>query len=116
MAVKKLRLSSRVKKGDRISLEADASGNSKAVYDLLAQISKTLPLSLHKVTLVELAATVSVNPKKPPKRVTIRITYPNSCSLKWLPEAYSQGWERCFAPKNIDTPAYGSTMKPYHVE
>jgi hypothetical protein len=83
VAVKKLRLSSRIKKGDRITLEADASGNSKAVYDLLDQISKALSLPLYNVTQVELAATVSVNPTKPPKKVTIRITYPNSCSLKY---------------------------------
>ncbi len=83
VSVKKLRLSSRVKKGDRITLEASVSYNSKAVYDLLDKISKSLSLPLYSVTLVELVATVLVDAKKPPKAITIRITHPNSCSLKY---------------------------------
>ncbi len=83
VAVKKLRLSSKVKKGDRITLEADASGNSEAVYDLLDQIGESLPLHLYNVTQVEIAASVMVDSEKPPKSVTIRITHPNSCSLKY---------------------------------
>jgi hypothetical protein len=35
VAVKKLRLSSKMKRGDRITLEADPSANHDAVYDLL---------------------------------------------------------------------------------
>lgn len=35
--VKKPRLSSKAKKGDRITLEADATHNPNAVYELLAQ-------------------------------------------------------------------------------
>jgi hypothetical protein len=81
--VKKLRLSSKVKKGDRITLEADAAHNPDAVYALLAQIGKSLPLHLYNVTQVELAATVTTDAGKPPKAVTIRITHPNSCSLKY---------------------------------
>lgn len=83
VVVKKLRLSSKVKKGDRITLEADASDNADAVYDLLAQISKAVPLHLYNVTQVELSATVVSDADKPPKAVTIRITHPNSCSLKY---------------------------------
>ena len=83
VAVKKLRLSSRVKRGDRITLEADASDNPNAVYDLLEQVRKSLPMSLYNVTQVKLTAEVMVDPDKPPKRVPIRITYPNSCSLKY---------------------------------
>lgn len=83
VAVKRLRLSSRLKKGDRITLEADASGNSKAIYDLLERIGKSLPLAVYSVTLVDLAASVIVDANKPPKSVTFRITYPNSCSLKY---------------------------------
>ena len=82
-AVKKLRLSSKVKKGDRITLEADAVGNPDAVYDLLDKIGKSVPLHLYNVTQVELAASVMVDADKPPKSVTIRITHPNSCSLKY---------------------------------
>jgi hypothetical protein len=81
--VKKLRLSSRIKKGDRITLEADSSDNPEAVYDLLDQIRTPFPLSLYNVTQVELAASVVVDADKPAKTVTVRITYPNSCSLKY---------------------------------
>jgi hypothetical protein len=81
VAVKKLRLTSRLKKGDRITLEADASGDSKAIYNLLDKIGVSLPL--YYVTQVELGATVLVDANKPPKSVPIRITYPNSCSLKY---------------------------------
>lgn len=81
--VKKLRLSSQIKKGDRITLEADPSQDSDAVYDLLDRIGKAVPLSLFNVTQVELSALVAVDSNKPAKRTTIRITYPNSCSLKY---------------------------------
>ena len=83
VTVKKLRLSSRMKKGDRITLEADTSENPDAVYDLLDQIGKAIPLNMYNVTQVELTASVVVDADKPAKRVTIRITYPNSCSLKY---------------------------------
>ena len=83
VTVKKLRLSSRVKKGDRITLEADTSENPDAVYDLLDQVRKSLPLNMYNVTQVELAVSVVVDADKPAKLVTIRITHPNSCSLKY---------------------------------
>jgi hypothetical protein len=83
VAVKKLRLSSKVKKGDRITLEADAANNSAAIYDLLDQIGKSLPLHLYNVTQVELSVSISMDGDKPPKAVTVRITHPNSCSLKY---------------------------------
>ncbi|MDA8164491.1 MAG: hypothetical protein M0017_05610 [Desulfobacteraceae bacterium] len=83
VTVKKIRLSSRMKRGDRITLEADSSNNPDAVYDLLEQLKKSLPLFMYSITLVELAASVSTNTEKPPKQVIIRIGYPNSCSLKY---------------------------------
>jgi len=83
VVVKKLRLSSKVKKGDRITLEADASTGPDSVYDLLDKIGKSIPLHLYNITQVELAATVVVDANAPPKVVTIRITHPNSCSLKY---------------------------------
>ena len=83
VVVKKLRLSSRVKKGDRITLEADTTANPDAVYALLEQVGKTLPMKLYNITQVELAATVVENAGKPAKTVIIRITHPNSCSLKY---------------------------------
>ena len=83
VAVKKLRLSSKVKKGDRITLEADATNNPDSVYELLDKIGKSIPLHLYNITQVELAATITVEGNAPPKAVTIRITHPNSCSLKY---------------------------------
>lgn len=83
VAVKKLRLSSRVNKGDRITLEADTEQDPDAVYTLLDKIGKAVPLHLYNITQVELAASVVVDADKPAKSVTIRITHPNSCSLKY---------------------------------
>lgn len=81
--VKKLRLSSRARKGDRITVEADATEDADAIYTLLEKIGQSIPLHLFNVTQVELAASVITKPDKPAKSVTIRITYPNSCSLKY---------------------------------
>ena len=83
VTVKKLRLSSRVISGDRITLEADSSDNPDAVYDLLEEIRASLRLEMYNVTQVELAASVVKDADKPAKKVTIRITYPNSCSLRY---------------------------------
>ena len=83
VVVKKLRLSSRINKGDRITLEADTEENPDAVYVLLDKIGKSLPIHLFNVTQVEIAATIVSNADKPPRTVMIRITYPNSCSLKY---------------------------------
>ncbi len=83
VVVKKLRLSSRVKKGDRITLEADTAENPDAVYALLEQIGKTLPMNMYNITQVELVASVVVDADKPAKLVKFHITHPNSCSLKY---------------------------------
>lgn len=81
VAVKKLRLSSKVVKGERITLEADAGARPQAVFDLLNQLK--LRLRTYNVTQVELATEVAVKPDEKPKSVTVRITHPNSCSLKY---------------------------------
>ena len=83
VAVKKLRLSSKVVRGDRITVEADASCNPEAICDLLDKVGKSVPLRLYNVTHVELTALVTMKPDEKPKSVTVRITYPNSCSLKY---------------------------------
>ena len=83
MTVKKLRLSSKVKKGERVTVEADTTGNPAAVYDMLDRLGRSLPLHLYHVTQVELAAALVTDASKPAKTVTIRITHPNSCSLKY---------------------------------
>lgn len=81
--VKKLRLSSRVKRGDRVTLEADFTQSPDAVYAMLDQIGKSLPLDLYNVTQVELSVSMSAEAGKAARQVPVRITYPNSCSLKY---------------------------------
>jgi hypothetical protein len=49
----------------------------------MGDIDKSRPFHLYNVTQVELAASVVVDINKPAKLVTIRITHPNSCSLKY---------------------------------
>ena len=83
VALKKLRLSSKVVRGDRITLEADASARREAIYDLMDQLGAGLRLRTYNVTQVELAALVATKPGEKPKSVTVRITHPNSCSLKY---------------------------------
>jgi hypothetical protein len=83
VVVKKLRLSSRAHRGDRITLEADAAHDPNAVYALLEKVRPSLPLHTYNVTQVELTASVVTDPDKPARTVTIRITHPNSCSLKY---------------------------------
>jgi len=83
VAVKKLRLSSKVVKGDRITLEADADARREAIYDLLDEVGKSVKLRTYNVTQVELAAKVAMKADEKPKSVTVRITHPNSCSLKY---------------------------------
>lgn len=83
VVIRKLRLSSRYNKGERITLEADATDNPKAIYELMERIGKSIPLHLYNITLVELAAIVVVDADKPARTIPIRITHPNSCSLKY---------------------------------
>lgn len=81
--IKKLRLSSRIKKGDRITLEANTEEDPDAVYSLFEQVKASLPMNMYSVTQVELSASVVIDAEKPAKKVTFRITYPNSCTLKY---------------------------------
>lgn len=83
ITVKKIRLSSKVHAGERITVEADSSLDRMAIYALLEDIGKSVPLGLYSVTLVELSALMKGADDKPPKKITFRITYPNSCSLKY---------------------------------
>lgn len=82
VAVKKLQLSSRVKRGERITLEANASENPKGVYDLMNTIGKSVDLKLYNISQVEFTALIGKDDEKA-KRVTFRITHPNTCSLKY---------------------------------
>ena len=83
VAVQKLRLSSRIKKGDRITLEADTTDNRNAVYELMEKMKSALPMHMYNITQAELSVTLSANGDKAPKVVKVRITHPNSCSLKY---------------------------------
>ncbi|GJL75572.1 hypothetical protein [Nitrosomonas sp.] len=83
VVIRKLRLSSRVHKGDRITLEADAENDPDAVLLLLDRIKASLPMHLYHVTQVDLSASVKIDAEKPAKKVSFRITYPNSCTLKY---------------------------------
>lgn len=80
VAVRMIRLSSRANKGERVTVEANPEGNPDAVYDLLAKMA--LPLHLYNVTQVELTASVMVKAGEKPKKIPVRLTWPNSCSLK----------------------------------
>jgi hypothetical protein len=83
VVIRKLRLSARMRGGDRITLEADATRNGHAIYDLLDKVGRSVPLNLYDITQVELSATIKVATDKRAKRTTFRITHPNSCSLKY---------------------------------
>ncbi len=83
VVVKRVRLSSRVRGGDRLTIEADSTANRQAVHELMEQVGKSVPLHLYNVTQVDVAATVMTDPARPPKTMTFRITHPNSCSLKY---------------------------------
>ena len=83
VVVKKVRLSSRARKGDRITVEADPTQQSQAVYDLIDSINEGLPLGQYSVTQVEIAVTMAAGVGKFAKTHTLRITHPNSCSLKY---------------------------------
>ncbi len=81
VAVKKLRFASKVVRGDRVTVEADANANPEAIYDLVEKVGKSIPLKLYNVSQVEIAAKVCVGEDARPKSVSFQITYPNSCSL-----------------------------------
>jgi hypothetical protein len=82
VVVKKLRLSSRLDQGERITLEADAIRPAD-LYDLVDRVGQSVPLKLYNVTQAEIQVKVAVEPDRPSKSVTFRITHPNSCSLKY---------------------------------
>ena len=50
---------------------------------MLEKIGKATPLHRYNITQVEIAASVVIDADKPAKIIPIRITYPNSCSLKY---------------------------------
>jgi hypothetical protein len=71
-----------VRKGDRVRLEADASENRQALYDLLERVGQSLPLSQWNVTWAEISAHVLKAGEVRAKAHTFHVGWPNSCSLK----------------------------------
>jgi len=81
VAVRQIRLSSRSRQGDRITIEADDSIGADAIHDVLDLIGRVMPLNLFNVTQAELVAFVTQDKEKLARRVPIRLTAPASCSL-----------------------------------
>ena len=69
VAVKKLRLSSRLRSGDRITLEADTSKSGHAIHDLLDRLGQSALVRLYNVSQVELSVTIQDALGKRPKRI-----------------------------------------------
>ncbi|HZQ00789.1 MAG TPA: hypothetical protein VE999_02100 [Gemmataceae bacterium] len=80
--VRLIRLSSTVRQGDRVTLEADVSENELAIYDVLEQVGRSLALNLWNVTRAEIVVHLSARGDKPGRREVFTIGYPNACSLK----------------------------------
>jgi hypothetical protein len=83
VVVRKLRLSSRLRVGDRILVEANTEENALALYDVLEEIGRSVPLDQWNVTQAEISARISLASDRPSKVTTFRIGWPNSCSLKF---------------------------------
>ena len=76
-----LRLSSRARRGDRVTLEADDSIRPDAIHDVLEVLDERISLRLFSVTRAELVARVAADGENPARRVPICLTSPDSCSL-----------------------------------
>jgi hypothetical protein len=122
VVVKKMRLSSRATRGERISLEADTSQDPQAVYALLDRIQTAMPMAQYSVTQVDLAVSMQVEADRPPKTVNIHITYPNSCSLKYdelglkLRDMLSASGIEPREPEEVATADAAPTVAPATVE
>ncbi len=81
--VSKLRLSSSVRKGDKITLEADTISSPLALYDVVEQAGQAFPLPLWDVDQAEIVVNLAEVGDKPARRETFRIGLPNYCSLKY---------------------------------
>jgi hypothetical protein len=83
VTIRKLRMSSRLGDRNQNTLEADSDNNPLAIYDLMETVGKAVPLHHYDVTQAELTVSIVEDVRKRPKRVTVRITHPQSCSLKY---------------------------------
>jgi hypothetical protein len=114
VVLKSIRLSSKVVRGDRVTLEADTSSTPDAIYDLLEKDAKSIPLRQYYVTQVEILAKVTVEADRPGKPVTIRITHPNSCSLKY--DDLDLKLRAMLADSGIEPKEPGESLEPESVE
>jgi len=83
VTVKKIRLSAKYIKGERLTLEADTNTNNLAVYELMEKLGEPFKASQYNITQVDLAVSFSKEDKSTPKSAPITIGHPNSCSLKY---------------------------------
>jgi hypothetical protein len=83
VSVRALRLSSTVRRGDRMKLEADTSEDRLALYDLVDQVGQAIPLGQWNVTQAEIVARLVATDEKPERDVAFTVSYPNSCSLEY---------------------------------
>src|SRR5262249_37262132 len=82
-SVKKLRLTLYGQKKDWIGLEADATYNKHAVFDLMDKVAKGIPSSQMTVTQVGIKVTFAHTPaSRKAKTRSFDVNWPNSCSLK----------------------------------
>jgi len=82
--VKKLRLSSKFIKNEKIILEADPADNRHAVYDLLDRV-KSYDIQLDNYYITQVGLKVLFYPEPGASRGKIRsfnVSFPNSCNLK----------------------------------
>tara|TARA_R110002072_G_C7966658_1_gene534364 strand:- start:4238 stop:5416 length:1179 start_codon:yes stop_codon:yes gene_type:complete len=76
-AVTRMRLTLKSNKKQRITLEADAATNPKAIYELRDKLN----LPPHFITQLAVKVTFEAEAGKRAKSRTFNITYPNSCAL-----------------------------------
>lgn len=80
--LRRMRLSSTVRRGDRVTLEAETGGDGRGIYKLVEKAGQAFPLELWNVTQVEIVAQLAARGDKRGRRVPFTVTWPNSCSLK----------------------------------
>ena len=80
VVLSKVRFTSQVAKKNRITLEAQ---DNIALHNQIDKIKQGVSLDDYKLDMVELKTEVSVPGRARPKKVTIRIACPCSCSLKY---------------------------------
>lgn len=83
VALKKIRFSPRGSQGVRITLEGNSNNDAYDIYNQIEVLAKAYSLHLYNVTQVELAVSMLIDINKRPKTFPVRLTYPNSSSLKY---------------------------------